>query len=113
MVVRTTKLVPVPSEPTLVDFRRAEAARERELAFAVDLLTAKHQDGMLFERRAYRGIDGIVGGDIGERHAAYFGGKAWTERNDVHGATSMILFLLEFRAKAGRWQGSRTVAATS
>ena len=59
-------------------FRRAEAARERKLAFAVDLLVAKHQDGMLLERRAHRGIDGIVGGNIGERHAAYFGGKTWT-----------------------------------
>ena len=30
-------------------FRRPEAARERQLAFAVDLLIAKHQDGMLFD----------------------------------------------------------------
>ena len=81
------------------DFRRAEAARKRELAFAVDLLTAKHQDGMLFERRAHRGIDGIVGGDIGQRHAAYFGGKTRTQRDDLHGVTSAFLFCLNFPQK--------------
>ncbi len=94
--------MPVPSEPTLVDFRRAEAARKRELAFAVDLLTAKHQDGMRFERRAHRRIDGIVGGDIGQRHAAYFGGKSRTQRDDIHGATSYPVIASEAKQSIQR-----------
>ena len=65
-------------------FRRAEAAREGELALVGHLLAAKHQNRMLLERRARRRIRGIVGRDVGKRHAAQLGGKAWTQRDDVH-----------------------------
>ena len=64
--------------------RRPETARERKLALAADLLIAKQQNRMLLERATHRCIDRIVGGDIGERHAANFGGEARTQRDDVH-----------------------------
>ena len=65
-------------------FRRPETARERKLALAADLLAAKQQHRMLLERGAHRRIDRIVGGDIGERHAANFSGETRTQRDDVH-----------------------------
>jgi hypothetical protein len=57
-------------------FQRAEAAREGDLGFVGHFLIAKHQNRMRFERGAHRLVSGIVMGDIGERHAAQFGGKA-------------------------------------
>ena len=66
--------------------RRPETAREGELALAADLLAAKQQNRMVLERRAHGRVNGIVGRDIGQRHAAYFGGKAWTQRDDFHGS---------------------------
>ena len=64
--------------------RRPEAARKGELDFVGDFLIAKYQDRALFEGRAHRRIGGIVRGDIGQRHAAQFGAKSRTQRNDVH-----------------------------
>ena len=66
--------------------RRPETARKGELALAAHLLAAKQQNRMVLERRAHRRVNGIVGRDIGQRHAAYFGGKAWTQRDDFHGS---------------------------
>ena len=45
-------------------FRRAEAARKRELNLVGHLLAAKHQNGMLLEGGPHRRIGGIVRGDI-------------------------------------------------
>jgi hypothetical protein len=58
------------------DFERAETARERDLGAVGDVLIAKHQNRMRFERSAHRLVGGIVMCDIGERHAAQFGGEA-------------------------------------
>ena len=77
----------------LGDFRRTEAAREGELALVGHFLVAKNQNRMLLERRARGGIGGIVSGDIGERHAAQFGGKAWTQRDDCPSARSPRFYL--------------------
>ena len=65
-------------------FWRPEAAREGELALVGHSLAAKHQNRMFFERGTHRPIGGIVGRDIGKRDAAQFGGKARTQRDDVH-----------------------------
>ena len=69
-------------------FRRAEAAREGELALVGHLLAAEHQHRVLLEGGARRRVSGVVSGDIGERDAAQFGGKTRTQRDDVHGAFS-------------------------
>jgi len=63
---------------------RTEAAREGKLAVVGHLLAAKHQHRMFFESSACRRIGGIVGGNIGERDAAQFGGKTRPQRDDVH-----------------------------
>ena len=65
-------------------FGRTEAARKRELAVVADILAAKHQNRMFLERRAHRRIDGIVGGNVGKRDAAQFGGETRTQRDDFH-----------------------------
>ena len=65
-------------------FRRAEALRKCKLAFAADILAAKQQHRMLLERGAHRCIDRIIGGNVRKRHAAKFGGKTRTKRDDVH-----------------------------
>src|SRR5580700_5071992 len=64
--------------------RRPETSRKGKLALAAHLLAAKQQHRMVLERRAHRCVNGIVGRDIGQRHAAYFGGKARAQRDDFH-----------------------------
>ena len=59
-------------------FERPEAAREGDLRFVGHVLVAKDQDGMRFEGGAHRLIGGVIGGDVGKRHATQFGGKAGT-----------------------------------
>src|SRR5215510_3169206 len=39
---------------------------------------------MLLERGARLLVGGVVRRDLGQRHAAQLGGKAWTQRDDVH-----------------------------
>jgi hypothetical protein len=60
---------------------------------------------MVLERRAHCGVNGIVGRDIGQRHAAQLGGKAWTQRDDVHRRIlRRILDLPDFPPKPIGWQ---------
>ena len=101
MVVRITKLDPVPIEPTLVTSGGPKRLRERKLALAVDFLAAKHQDGMVLECRAHRGIDGIVIRDIRKRYAAQFGAKSRTDRDDIHRRFLRFLFA-RISSKTGR-----------
>ena len=65
-------------------FRRAEAARKRQLKLVGHLLVAKHQNRMFLESCSRRGIGCVVRGDIGKRHAAQFGGKSRTQWHNVH-----------------------------
>ena len=65
---------------------RPKTPRKGELALAAHLLATKQQHRMVLERRAHRCINSIVGRDIGQRHAAYFGGKTWTQRDNFHGS---------------------------
>ena len=93
---------------------RTEAAREGELALVGHLLAAKHQDRMLLEGRARRRVGGIVSGNIGERHAAQFGGKTWTQRDHVHRQVlpDFIIFFYFPPKRTGR-QGSEIMPILS
>ena len=51
-------------------FQRAEFARESDLEVIGDVLTAKHEERVLFERGAHRVISGLVVRHVGERHTA-------------------------------------------
>ena len=84
MVVKDDEMRAGAERADLGHFGRTEAAREGELALVGHLLAAKDQNRMLLERRARRRVGGIVGGDVGKRHAAQLGGKTRTQRNDVH-----------------------------
>jgi len=57
-------------------FERAETARKGDLRVISDVLIAKHQNRMLFERGAHSLISGFVMSDVGERRTAQIGGKA-------------------------------------
>src|SRR5882762_9335818 len=56
-------------------FGSSETSRERELAFVSHVLTAKHQNGMFFERRAHCSVCGIVHRDVAQCNAAQLGSK--------------------------------------
>ena len=111
MVVRMTKWRAGAERADLGDFGRTEAAREGELALVGHFLAAEDQHRVLLERGARRRVGGIVSGDIGERHAAQFGGEAWTQRDDVHRRVlpGFICFL-KSSAKPARWQASAGIA---
>src|SRR6185437_2195035 len=61
-----------------------EPPREGKLRLVGHILAAEQQDRMVFEGGSHFRIDIIVCRHIGERHAAQFGGKTWTNRDDVH-----------------------------
>ena len=44
---------------------------------------------MFLEGRAYRRVGGIVGRNVGERHAAQFGAKTGTQGDNVHRRASL------------------------
>jgi hypothetical protein len=75
---------------------RSEPARERQLRLVGHLLTAKDDDRMLLERRPRRVVGGLIGRDVGERHAAQLGGKARTQRNDFHRRALRWLYCSSF-----------------
>src|ERR1700722_43794 len=68
----------------LGELRRTEAARESKLPLAADFLAAKQQHRVLFECRTNGIVGRIVIGDVGQRHAADFGAKTWTNLDDIH-----------------------------
>src|SRR5580704_17916450 len=93
-------------------FGRPETARKGELALAAHLLAAKQQHRIVLERSAHRGINGIVGRDVGQRNAAYFGGKAWTQRDDFHGSILHgFLICLTFLQKPPAGNHARPIGA--
>jgi hypothetical protein len=51
---------------------------------------------MLLECRTHRLIGGVIAGDVGKRHAAELGGKARTQRDDIHRRASLAFRLLKF-----------------
>jgi hypothetical protein len=58
--------------------------RECELRLVGHILAAKDKNRMLLERGARLLVRGVVGRDLGERHAAQLGGEARTQRDDFH-----------------------------
>ena len=50
----------------LGQFERPEAAREGDLNVVGDVLVAKNQDRMLFERGAHRSVCGVISRDIAQ-----------------------------------------------
>jgi hypothetical protein len=86
--------------------QRPEAARERDLRIVGHILAAEDHDRMLLEGRARRPIGSIIGGDVGERYATDLGGKARTERDDIHRRASLAYRLLKFPPNRVRRQPS-------
>jgi hypothetical protein len=78
----------------LCHFRRAEAPRKCKLKLVGHLLVSKNQNGIFLERGTHGGIDLVIRGDIGKRHAAQFGAKARPGRNDVH-RQILLVFVVE------------------
>src|SRR5262249_34014809 len=70
-------------------FERPEPTREGELRFVGHLLAAKDNDRVLLEGRPRFFICGLVGRDPGQRDAAQLGGKARTQRDDLHRRASV------------------------
>src|SRR5215510_8287814 len=64
-----------------------KAAREGKLRLVGDVLAAENNDRMFLKGRARHLVCGVVSRDLGERYTAQLGGKARTQRYDVHRQT--------------------------
>ena len=109
MVVRITRWVPVPCEPTLVI---SSGPKRRENAIWMSSVTSwpRNTSTECSSSIGPRcGIGGVIGGDVGKRHAAQFRRKARAQRNDVHGEPSAVYGLLGVKspAKTSGRQGAR------
>ena len=86
-------------------FERSEPAREGELHLVGYVLAAEDEDRMLLERGARLLVRGVVGRDLGERHAAQLGGEAWTQRDDLHRRALLGFGFPNFPSKSAGQQG--------
>src|SRR3954469_3591958 len=82
-------------------FRRAEAARKRQLDLVRHVLAAEHQNGMFFEGGAHRRIGSFDGSDVRKRGAAYLCAESRTQRDhlDRQGKFSLLFSLMELYGK--------------
>ena len=79
--------------------QRPEATGEGKLRLVGHILIAKDQNRMLLQCRARLTVRVVICGDVLKHHAAQLCGEARTQRDDVHGVSSLLWRWCKFPPK--------------